>query len=95
MKQDSIETKEKNAQLFRAFLNHNKISTESLHERIAKYVGEQYPENTARDEHNRVVARHNLRKELSRENMSTKVLKKGLAICGLTPTMIERTISIR
>ena len=92
---DTKEIKAANATIFRNFMKANDVTQDKLDAKIGQYVGKKYPERTTSAEHNRVVARHNLRKELGRDNMPTKVLVKGLTILGCGKLSIDGMLEMR
>lgn len=72
--------KAENAEKFRAILVERKITDADLRACIARHAKAKYPQSV----HERTIAAANLRKELSRGEMTDKVLAKGLKIIGMT-----------
>jgi hypothetical protein len=92
---DTADMKKKNATLFRNFMAGNGITQDKLEAKIGQYVGKNYPAGGAAEEHNRIVARSNLRKELARDSMSTKLLVKALTMCGCGKLTIDGMLEMR
>jgi hypothetical protein len=94
-KVESKEMKEKNAQLFRRCMSDKNATPQAVLDAIGRYVGKEYPDNTAGDERNRIAARGNLNKELNRNAMTEKVLVKGLTILNYTKVEITTMLADR
>lgn len=81
----------KNAVIFRRCLSDKNVTPVDFDRAIIKYAVAKYPESL----HEAETAARNLRKELGRDNMTDKVLTKGLTILNYTEAEIAALLAAR
>lgn len=82
------EKKRSNAVLFRKLMQERRINKVKFEQGVAGYVlSKEIP-----SAHQRLIAAHNLRKELARDSMSDKLLAKGLKVIGMSDEEVGKIL---